>query len=476
MTFTYRARSLGKLLAIACLGGVFVSGAQAQGIEQTKGVFKDKFRQLEEVLPTPNDYRNAAGQPGRDYWQQEVDYVIEVELDEAARRLTATEKIAYTNKSPDTLRYLWLHLDQNIFRKNSIKEVATDFGGIGRRGPAVTAPDTSGNAQMSLSELRRQQSMDDNEYGFEISRVAGTLGRDLSYTIVGTLMRIDLDTPLAPGATQNLVIDFAYNLVEEDAIAARSGYEHFPDDEREGGNDIFLVAQWFPRAAVYSDYEGWHNKEFLGRGEFTLEFGDYDVSITVPDDHIVSATGVLANVEAVLTPVQRERLEEARDADKPLYVVTPEESLANESSNPSGNKTWRFKAENVRDFAWASSRKFAWDAQGHDQPGAEHETVMAMSFFPKEGGELWEKYSTAAVVHTMEVYSRFSFDYPYPTAQSVNGPVGGMEYPMITFNGPRTTLQDDGSRTWTQAEKEFLIGVVIHEVGHIYFPMGGQFR
>ncbi|MEL6754285.1 MAG: M1 family metallopeptidase, partial [Pseudomonadota bacterium] len=251
----------------------------------------------------------------------------------------------------------------------------------------------------------------------------------------------------------------------------RSGYEHFPDDEREGGNDIFLVAQWYPRMVAYSDYEGWHNKEFLGRGEFTLEFGDYRVEITVPDDHIVSSTGVLENPEDVLTEEQIERLEEAQDADSPVFIVSPEEALENESSNPTGTKTWVFEAENVRDFAWASSRKFAWDAQGFKQPGAEYETVMAMSFWPKEGGELWQKYSTPVVIHTMEVYNRFAFDYPYPTSQSVNGPVGGMEYPMITFNGPRTTLQDDGSRTYTMSEKVFLVGVIIHEIGHIYFPM-----
>ncbi|MEM6584298.1 MAG: M1 family metallopeptidase, partial [Pseudomonadota bacterium] len=254
-------------------------------------------------------------------------------------------------------------------------------------------------------------------------------------------------------------------------IRARQGFEHFPDDPREGGNDIFLFAQWFPRLVVYSDYEGWHNKEFLGAGQFTLEFGDYDVSMTVPDDHIVSSTGVLANASSVLTGTQRQRLAQARNADAPVFIVTPQEAEANEATDPTGTKTWRFTAKNVRDFAWASSRKFAWDAQGHKQPGAENETVMAMSFYPKEGGELWQKYSTAAVIHTMEVYSRFSFDYPYPTAQSVNGPVGGMEYPMITFNGPRSTLNEDGTRTYSLSEKIYLIGVVIHEIGHIYVPM-----
>ncbi len=462
-----------RQIVFAAFAAFFIgSSASAQGIEQTKGTFEDKFRQLDEVLPTPNTYRNAAGEPGHEYWQQEADYDIDVRLDEAARRLTASGTIVYKNNSPDTLRYLWLQLDQNIFREDSLAEMSNDFGGVGRRGPFTEAPgNPDSGPKLSLGELRRHQAFDDNTYGYDISRVADDRGRALPYTIVGTLMRIDLPQPLRPGGSTTFAIDWAYNLVEEDAVSARAGYEHFPDDAREGGNDIFLVAQWFPRLAAYSDYEGWHNKEFMGRGEFTLEFGDYDVSITVPNDHIVSASGVLQNAGSVLTSTQRTRLSSARNADRPVFVVTPDEALANEGSNPSGTKTWRFEAENVRDFAWASSRKFAWDAQGHKQPGAEHETVMAMSFWPKEGGELWRKYSTAAVVHTMDVYSRFSFDYPYPTAQSVNGPVGGMEYPMITFNGPRTILQEDGSRTYTMSEKIFLIGVVIHEIGHIYFPM-----
>ncbi|MFT5465225.1 MAG: hypothetical protein ACI8UO_000312 [Verrucomicrobiales bacterium] len=442
-----------------------------QGIQQTKGDFSDKFRQLDEVLPTPNSYRNAAGQPGHEYWQQQADYVIKVQLDEEARRLSASATITYINNSPDSLEFLWVHLDQNIFRKDSIKELTLDFGGAGGRGPTSEAPSRREPAKISFEELRRQHGFDDREYGFEIGEVTLENGDPLDHTIVGTLMRIDMEKPLAPGASFTFSIEWAYNIGEQDAIGGRSGYEHFPDDEREGGNDIFLLAQWFPRMAVYSDYEGWHNKEFLGRGEFTLEFGDYDVSITVPDDHIVSSTGVLQNPEEVLTETQIERLSNAQDAESPVLIVTQEEALKSESSIAEGSKTWRFIANNVRDFAWASSRKFIWDAQGYQQPGAEVETVMAMSFWPKEGGELWRKYSTPAVIHTLDVYGRFSFDFPYPVIQSVNGPVGGMEYPMITFNGPRTKLQDDGERTYSMSEKVFLVGVVIHEVGHNYFPM-----
>ncbi len=435
--------------------------AHAQGIQQTKGSFEDKFRQLDEVLRSPNVYRNASGAPGHQYWQQEADYRITASLDEEARRLSAQGTITYTNNSPDTLPWIWLQLDQNIFKNTSMSEMTRTFSNPGR----------DGDARISLNQLRRQQAMEDTPYGYDITRVALTSGRALDYTIVGTMMRVDLAAPLRPGQSVSFTIDWAFNIIEVDAIGGRSGYEHFPDDPREGGNDIFLFAQWFPRLVAYSDYEGWHNKEFLGSGEFTLEFGDYDVTMTVPDDHIISSTGMLNNATSVLTATQRQRLAEARNADAPMFIVTPEEAEANEATGPTGTKTWRFTADNVRDFAWASSRKFAWDAQGHKQPGAENETVMAMSFYPKEGGELWQKYSTAAVVHTMKVYSRFSFDYPYPTAQSVNGPVGGMEYPMITFNGPRTNLNDDGTRTYSLSEKVFLVGVVIHEIGHIYFPM-----
>ncbi len=462
---------MNRILPTLGLSLFLAASAFSQGIQQTKGSFEDKFRQLDEVLPTANSYRNAAGQPGHEYWQQQADYVIKAELDEPARRITASATITYTNRSPDTLEFLWVHLDQNIFRRDSIKERTTDFGGTSGRGSSTSAPGGGDPAQISLYELRRQQGMADQEYGFEIKFVQSENGDPLANTIVGTLMRIDPEKPLGPGESITFTIKWEHNIIEQDALGGRSGYENFPKDERKGGNDIFLLAQWFPRMAAYSDYEGWHNKEFLGRGEFTLEFGDYDVTITVPDDHIVSSTGVLQNPDDILTETQKERLEKAKTAERSVFIVTEEEALENEKTNPKGGKTWHFTAKNVRDFAWASSRKFIWDAQGYQQPGADVETVMAMSFWPKEGGELWKKYSTPSIIHTMEVYGRFSFDFPYPVIQSVNGPVGGMEYPMITFNGPRTELQDDGERTYSMSEKVFLVGVVIHEVGHNYFPM-----
>ncbi len=462
-----RRHIIQAITLLACFTAISATAA----IKQTKGDFEDKFRQLDEVLPTPNVYRNAAGEPGHEYWQQKVDYKIKVRLDENKRRIEASQDIVYTNNSPDTLKYLWIQLDQNKFRNDSMSAKTTTFGGIGSRGPATKAATDKEPAKISLAALRRQHFTDDNELGYQISNVETKSGDALKATIVGTLMRVDLKSPLKPGEKAEFSLDFAFNIVEEDAVSARAGYEHFPDDKRKGGNDIFLLAQWFPRLAAYTDYEAWTNKEFIGRGEFTLEFGDYDVEITVPADHIVSSTGSLQNPNDVLTSTQRKRLKDAETAKRPVFIVTAEEALENEEDGTNKQKTWRFKAENVRDFAWASSRKFMWDARGYQQGGDEQPLVMAMSFYPKEGGDLWKKYSTESVIHTMEVYSRFSFDYPYPVAQSVNGPVGGMEYPMITFNGPRTTLQEDGSRTYTQAEKRFLIGVVIHEIGHIYFPM-----
>ena len=420
-------------------------------IDQSKGSFEDKFRQLDEVFPSPNLSRPATGEPGPMYWQQRADYKIQIQLNEDTRSVEGSETITYTNNSPLTLKYIWLQLDQNIFAKDSINNLTRPWGG--------------GDSSVDFSTLRRQNFMDKFEGGFqELSIKINNKSPDTN--LVGTHVRINLEQPLKPGESTSLDIEWAYVLVEENAVRARNGYETFED-----GNDIFLMAQWYPRVTVFSDYEGWHNKEFIGNGEFTLEFGDFEVDISVPSDHVVSATGVLLNENDVLSPIQKKRMKQARKSEKPIFIITPDEAYDNELEKSTDYKTWSFRAENVRDFAWASSRKFIWDAAGYKQDSKENPLVMAMSFYPKEGEPLWSKYSTEAVMHTMKVYSKYSFDYPYPTAQSVNGPVGGMEYPMITFNGPRTELEDDGTRTYSRSEKEFLIGVVIHEVGHIYYPM-----
>ena len=420
-------------------------------IDQSKGSFEDKFRQLDEFFPSPNLSRPATGEPGPMYWQQRADYKIQIKLNEDTRSVEGSETITYTNNSPLALKYIWLQLDQNIFAKESINNLTRPWGG--------------GDSSVDFSTLRRQNFMDKFEGGFqELSIKINNKSPDTN--LVGTHVRINLEQPLKPGESTSLDIEWAYALVEENAVRARNGYETFED-----GNDIFLLAQWYPRVTAFSDYEGWHNKEFIGNGEFTLEFGDFEVDISVPSDHVVAATGVLVNENDVLSPIQKKRMKQARKSEKPMFIVTPDEAYDNELEKSTDYKTWSFKAKNVRDFAWASSRKFIWDAAGYKQDSKENPLVMAMSFYPKEGEPLWSKYSTEAVMHTMKVYSKYSFDYPYPTAQSVNGPVGGMEYPMITFNGPRTELEDDGTRTYSRSEKEFLIGVVIHEVGHIYYPM-----
>ncbi len=438
---------------------IAVSGVQASAnpIRQTKGSFEDKFRQLEgESWPAPSDYRNAAGAPGHRYWQQKVDYDVKVRLDEPRRALTGSARVTYRNNSPDTLPYLWLLLDQNHYKRDSL----------------ALRSETVEGSKISLGEIRRAKRLQEWEGGFTIKAVRGANGQPLAFSVTDTLLRIELPAAVAAnGGEVTFDIEWSMPMVENKVVGGRSGYECFTQ-AWEDGNCIFEGAQWFPRAAVYSDYEGWHNKAFLDDGEFTLEFGDYRVALTVPADHVVAGTGVLQNPETVLTPAQRQRLDSARTATAPVYVVTPDEALAAERGRASGEKTWVFAAENVRDFGWSSSRKFAWDAMGVKQASAEQPLVMAMSFFPKEARPLWDAFSTRAIAHTIDVYSRMTFPYPYPTAQSVNGPVGGMEYPMISFNGPRPTRdRKTGNLTYSDRTKYGLIGVVIHEVGHNYFPM-----
>jgi hypothetical protein len=432
--------------------------AAADAIVQTKGDWQDKFRQLEVDLPTPNTYRTASGAPGHQYWQQRADYRIEVKLDAAAKRLTGKQSVQYHNNSPDTLRYLWLQLDQNIYKDKSIAELTR-----------TASPAKDGGDQISYGTLARVQALKDIKYGMEIASVTDEGGRKLPFTVVDTMMRIDLPRPLAPGASVGFKVEWAYNIINQDIVGGRSGYEHF----RDNNTDLFFIAQWFPRMAAYTDYAGWQHKAFLGRGEFTLEFGDYDVAITVPADHLVSASGELQNPGDVLTATQRDRLAKAAKADKPMFIVTPDEALANEKDTDKATKTWRFTAKNVRDFAFASSNKFIWDAMGVTQDNPAGNPVLAMSFYPNEAEPLWSKYSTWAVAHTIKTYSKYSFAYPYPTAQSVNTwDGGGMEYPMITFNGYRPNIdKKTGKRTYTANAKYGLIGVVIHEVGHFYYPM-----
>lgn len=418
-----------------------VAGASSPGDER-----EDRFRQLEEILPTPNAQRAASGAPGHEYWQQQVDYVIDVALDEDLRHITASEAIHYQNNSPDTLRYLWLQVEANLYQPAA-------HGYQAREGGAPTS-----TSFKRLAGMLERRTFDG---GSKITGVRNTDGTELAHTIVDTMMRVDLPVALAPGASTDFQVEWNYAVNNHELVSGRTGYEHFEDD----GNDLFEIAHWFPRLCAYTDVNGWQNKQFLGSGEFTLEFGDYQVSITAPADHVVAATGVLQNSADVLEPLWIERMQTAATSKTPVLIVTKDEAEANEKERASGTKTWTFHAENVRDFAWASSRKFLWDAFLKEQ--ANGAPVWCMSYWPKEGEPIWSRYSTHAIAHTVDVYGRMTFPYPYPVAISVNGPIGGMEYPMICFNGPRP--EEDG--TYSKRTKYGLIGVIIHEVGHNWFPM-----
>ena len=437
-----------KQLLIVCfaLASVLLSSELTAQVINRKYKQEDKFRQLDELLPTPNVYRTAAGSPGHKYWQQRADYEIDVEIDDDKQRLIGSETITYYNNSPDTLTYIWMQLDANLFAPNS-DGVLTE-----------TAPYMGDS--MTFESLKGRLLRLSFQGQANITRVADAHGKPLKYRIVKTMMRIDLPKPLKPKEKFRFAVDWNFNINDGIVIGGRTGYEYFKKDK----NYIYEMAQWFPRMVAYNDVSGWQHKQYLGRGEFTLEFGDYLVRITVPADHIVASTGVLKNSKSVLTKKQQKRYEKAKTAKNPVFIVTPKEAKQNEKSRAKKKKTWIFKAHNVRDFAFASSRKFIWDAQGHNVEG---NPVMAMSFYPNEAEPLWSKYSTKAIIHAMNVYSRYTFKYPYPVSISVNGPVWGMEYPMITFNRPRPA--EDG--TYSSRDKYSLLTIIIHEVGHNYFPM-----
>jgi len=424
-----------KLKAIFALS-IFSSFAFAQG---------DKFEQLYEEFSTPNVYRNAAGAPGHQYYQQQANYVILVTLDDAKQQVHGEETVTYINNSPDPLSYLWLQLDQNIQMPNSDRHM-TETGDI----ESMTSP-------YAISYTINSMEFDGGFKGLEVTDVAGV---KLPYTVVGTMMRIDLAKPLIKGASYSFKVKWWYNVNNRMEIGGRSGYEYFEEED----NYLYTIAQFFPRMCVYNDVEGWQNKQFLGSGEFTLPFGDYDVMITVPKDHIVAATGELQNGTKVLTKEQQERWKKALISEEPVMIVTEAEARETEKTKATGTQTWHFKATNVRDFAFASSRKFCWDAQVVKQAT---KNVMAMSYYPKEGNPLWEKYSTRVVAQTLKTYSKHTFDYPYPVAISVHASSIGMEYPMICFNGGRP--DEDG--TYNERTKYGMMSVIIHEVGHNYFPM-----
>jgi len=423
---------------------LFMLTLLARGYGQNE--YKAKFEQMGTMLPTPNSYRSASGAPGENYWQQQADYVIDVELNDENQSITGSETITYTNNSHQTLNYLWVQLEQNMRRKDSDTYSA-------RTNSQIT------DTVLTVSYTR----LADLSYtkGYEIKAVEDEKGKPLSYKINKTMMRVDLPNPIKKGESFNFSIDWTYDINDRMLGGGRSGYEYFPKDD----NYLYTIAQWFPRMAVYDDVNGWQHKQFLGSGEFTLPFGNYKVRITVPADHILGATGVLQNPGEVLTADQLKRFEEAKNSSEQIIIVTQQEAEKKEKSpNYKKKSTWEYHAENVRDFAFATSRKFIWDAMAVDINGKK---PLAMSYYPKEGNPLWEQESTKAVANTLRGYSKFTIDYPYPVAISVHTASLGMEYPMICFNYGRP--DEDG--TYTDNKKWGMIGVIVHEVGHNFFPM-----
>ena len=434
-------------LLLGILSGVVLF---AQEVKTDAPKWQGKFEQLDQLLPTPNEYRTGSGAPGPKYWQQRADYVINAELHDDTQSITGSETVTYFNNSPDALKYLWLQLDQNINAKDN---------------NTLKTETMSVRDSVSTKSMASDLGLYDFDGGFKIKSVKDMTGKNLAYTINQTMMRVDLPQSLAAGQKYSFSVEWSFNINDRMHNATpndgRSGMEYFPED----GNYSYIIAQWFPRMCVYDDVVGWQNKQFLGQGEFTLAFGNYEVNLTVPSDHIVAATGMVQNPKEVLTVDQQARFEKAKTTfDKPVIIATQEEAIVREKIKSKDKKTWKFKAENVRDFAFASSRKFIWDAQAVK---IGDKTPLAMSYYPKEGNPLWEQESTKAVKAAITTYSKYTIDYPYPHATSVHHASLGMEYPMICFNGARPGK--DGK--FTDRTKWALVGVVIHEVGHNFFPM-----
>ena len=407
----------------------------------------NRFEQLGYLLQSPNEYRTASGAPGQKYWQQRADYDIAAELDESQLLLKGSETITYYNNSPDELTYLWLQLDGNIH------DPLSDNFYTNR---------SKMEAQMSNNQLERLElwrKAKEQDLGVKIKTITDGQGKQLKYTINKTMMRVDIASPLKPGQQYVLKITWQYKIPDRGFWGSRGGYEFFPED----GNSVFTMSQFYPRMAVYSDFQGWQNAQFNGGAEFALTFGDFKVRITVPDDFVVAATGECKNYRQLLTAEQYQRWMTAQKSKDVVEVITKEEAIANEKEKGSGKKTWNYEAKNVRDFAWGASRKFIWDAM---PTYVEGEKVMCMSYYPKEAYSLYRKYSTKVTAHTLKVYSKHTIPYPYPVAISVEASQG-MEYPMISFNYGRT--EKDG--TYSEATKYGMIGVIIHEVGHNFFPM-----
>ncbi len=430
---------------------LFTSILLAQEKKETKvpkGHYNtSKFRQITDLLPTPNSYRTASGAPGPDYFQNRANYDMDIRLiDVKQPRLEGSETITYFNNSPNDLEYLWVQLDQNRRAPNSYSDLINDDGN---------------NVMLRPGKFISKYSNEGYKGGFHITKVVDLQGNPLPYTINHTMMRIDLPQPLKAGKTVSFKIDWWYDINNFAEDWGRSGYEHFKKD----GNNLYIIAQFYPRMAVYDDVNGWQNLQFIKTGEFALPFGDFNVNITAPADHILDGTGVLTNRKEVMSKKQYKRyLKAQKTYDKPVMIVTEDEARENEKSHTNKTKTWRFKAENVRDFAFASSRKFIYDMMAVK---LKSKTVMAISMYPKEAQPLWEKYSTRTVANTLTEYSKRLFDYPYHKAISVNAFRQGMEYPMICWNYGRP----DENGQYSDRLRNGMIKVITHEVGHNWFPM-----
>jgi len=396
-------------------------------------------------FPPPNELRRADGSPGREYWQQRVDYTIKVALDTAEARLSGTTSIRYTNNSPDTLRYVWLQLDQNLFRPGSTGSLLfaseSRFGGAGFKGGfeidrVTQCVDTAGQRGGGAVQPRRRA---------RGRRPAATPAPprcpavSLRTRVDDTMMYMDLVRPIAPGSSTVFELSYAFNVPQHGA------------DRMGRDGSLYEMAQWYPRMAVYDDVSGWNTDQYLGQGEFYLEYGNIDYEVTLPAGYIVAGTGLLQNPADVLTRTQRERLAAAAAADTTVHILTePELRSGAARPTPEGSLTWRFRAENVRDAAWAASPEYLWDASAW-------QGVLVQSFYRPSAVETW-KDAARMSRYSVQEYSTRWFRYPYPQISAIEGPVSGMEYPMVAMEARGQSGPD-------------LFRVVTHEIGHSWYPM-----
>lgn len=412
------AAAAAAALALSCAAvAVTPATARAQSAAELAVADSSPFRPL--TLPTPNAVRTASGRPGAGYWQQKVDYRIAAALDPLHNQLSGTETIHYKNNSPDSLPYLWMFLEQNLCAPTSITNTLN---------------------QPPLKFLG-------SEFDFSCQGFKGGLtldylrvaGKAVAHTIYGTTMRVDLATPLAPGASLDIEAKWSFKVPEQGG--GRMGHD----------GPLYEMAQWYPRMAVYDDVHGWNHEPYIGAGEFYLEYGDFDVSVTVPFSYIVRATGELQNPTSVLTATEISRLAAARTSDTTVHVITSRELSDFSAFRPvtDGNLTWHFTAHNTRDFAWAAGPDFLWDASGWDH-------ILIETLY-RRSADKWPEANRMAR-ETIKYFSTQWYHYPYSHATTIEGPIQGMEYPMLTFVPNSPTRED---QQWALA----------HEFGHEWFPM-----